>query len=230
MIALVLMRLRGYALSGRVVPPLLAGVVVIGVIYGGGPAPAGEAYGFSAMVLMPVLAWQTKMLLDSEPDVQRRLARVVLGSANAEALSGLLAAVVAAVAVVVLALVGPWLLGGITGPAKAGDPSLGTGIGLGIWAHLVMLLPSVAMGAIASRAVTVTAGRGVSVLGGAVVATLVFGLSSSPAPWLVPPALAVTKRASAAFDLAGVSVVTCWALLWTAVATGGYLLVRQVRS
>ena len=37
---------------------------------------AGEAYGVSAVVLFPVLAWQTKLLLDVEPDVQRRLARV----------------------------------------------------------------------------------------------------------------------------------------------------------
>ncbi|MBN1173220.1 MAG: hypothetical protein JXA67_13685, partial [Micromonosporaceae bacterium] len=104
MTALVRMRLRGYAVTGRALAPLLAGLIVLGTLYGGGQAQAGEAYGVSAAVLLPVLAWQTKMLLDVEPDTQRRLAAISVGSVERECGAGLIAAVGAALPVVGLAM------------------------------------------------------------------------------------------------------------------------------
>ena len=35
------MRLAAFVRSGRALPPLIAALVVLGVIYGGGPSPAG---------------------------------------------------------------------------------------------------------------------------------------------------------------------------------------------
>ena len=224
--ALIGMRLRGYAVTGRALAPLLAGLVVLGTLYGGGRAQAGEAYGVSAVVLLPVLAWQTKLLLDGEPDVQRRLAAVALGSGRREVLSGLIAAVAAAIPIVGLAMVVPWLLGGITGPEQPGDAPLGTGIALGIWAHLLLVPPAVVLGALASRAVTRSAGRGVTTLATGVVLVLVLGLRGSPAPWLVPPAMAVARLASAADPGRAVLTVTGWAVAWTVVAGAGYLGLR----
>ena len=101
MIALVRMRLAAFLRSGRALAPADRGA--------GGPrrhlrrrtVPAAAAYGYSAAALFPVLAWLTKLLLDTEPDVQRRLARVAVG-AGREAVAGLLAAGV--VALVVCAL------------------------------------------------------------------------------------------------------------------------------
>ena len=81
MIALIRMRLIGFVQTGRAAAPLLAALVVLSTLYGGGKAQAGEAYGVSAAVMLVVLAWQTKVLLDVEPDVQRRLGRVAVGGA-----------------------------------------------------------------------------------------------------------------------------------------------------
>src|SRR5258705_5448430 len=141
MIALIRMRLTGFVQTGRAAAPLLAALVVLSVLYGGGKAQAGEVYGVSAAILFAVLAWQTKILLDVEPDVQRRLGRVAVGGAGREIAAGVIASTVAGLPVVLIALILPWVVGGVTGPQRAGDPSLGEGVALGVWAHLLLLLP-----------------------------------------------------------------------------------------
>ena len=65
-----------------------------------------------------MLAWQTKILLDVEPDVQRRLAAVAVGGPDRELLAGLGAAFIAALPMIVIALVLPWILGGVTTPQR----------------------------------------------------------------------------------------------------------------
>lgn len=227
--ALVRMRLRGYAMTGRALAPLLIGLVALGTMYGGGPAQAGEAYGFSAVVLLPVLAWQTKMLLDVEPDVQRRLAGVSLGKLRREIAAGLLAAGLAALPVVGLALIVPWTLGGIAGPQRPDDQSLGFGIALGLWAHLLLTLPAVALGALASRAVTRTAGNGAGVLAMGTVGTIVLGLNGSPVPWLAPPAIATASQAAGGATAVAIIGVTVWGTVWTAAAVLGYAVLRNRR-
>ncbi|MEE3918596.1 hypothetical protein V2I01_09065 [Micromonospora sp. BRA006-A] len=119
-IALVRLRLAGFVRTGRALAPVLAGLLVLGVLYGGGRARPAEPAGVSAVVLFPVLAWQTKILLDVEPDVQRRMARVVAGPARERA-AGLIAALVAGLAVVLLALALPWPLGGVTAAVGPGS-------------------------------------------------------------------------------------------------------------
>jgi hypothetical protein len=228
MIALVRMRLAGFLQTGRAVAPLLAALVVLSILYGGGQAQAGEAYGVSAAILFGVLAWQTKVLLDVEPDVQRRLGRVAVGAAK-EIAAGLLAAVVAGLPVVLLGLVLPWVVGGVTTP-KAGDPSLYTGIALGIWAHLLLLLPAVAIGALASRAVTLQSARGVAVLVGGLVLAIVFGLKSFPAPWLAPPVMTTARDTVGAAHLPAIALATAWGLAWTAAAVVAYGQMRKSRA
>nr|WP_205862574.1 hypothetical protein [Planosporangium thailandense] len=223
------MRLAGYVRTGRFLAPLLTCLLVLGGFYGGGQAPAGEAYGVSALLLFPVFAWQTKLLLDAEPDVQRRLAVVALGSARRERAAGLLAAVVAALPLVVLALVLPWVLAGIQVHPHPGDPTLGSGIAVGLWAHLVVVAPAVALGGLASRAVTRAFGTGAVVLVCGVVVTLVLGLRGSPVWWLAPPALPVTRLAVRGFVLAEVAKLTAHAAVWTAAAVVGYSRVRRWR-
>ena len=92
MIALVRMRLAAFVRSGRALAPLIAGLVVLGVIYGGGQSPAARGLrllrGRCSSRCWPGM---TKLLLDAEPDVQRRLARLAVG-AGREAVAGLLAA------------------------------------------------------------------------------------------------------------------------------------------
>ncbi|MBU2668624.1 hypothetical protein KOI35_34465 [Actinoplanes bogorensis] len=223
---LIRMRLAGFLRGGRMLPPAIAVLVVLGVIYGGGASPAAVAYGYSAAALFPVLAWQTKLLLDTEPDVQRRLARVAVG-ARTEATAGLLAAAVLALVVCALAMGAPWLFNGID-TTKA----LGPGVALGVLAHLLAVPPAIAVGALASRAVTRGVRNGVAVLVTAAVLVVVLGLQGSVAPWLVPPVMA-TARALSGRELPGapaLALLTGWAALWCAAALLGYAQLRRSRS
>ncbi|MFG1677787.1 hypothetical protein [Micromonospora sp. NPDC049282] len=229
MIALVRLRLAGFVRTGRALAPVLAGLLALGILYGGGRARPAEAYGVSAAVLFPVLAWQSKILLDVEPDVQRRLARVVVGPARERA-AGLLAALVAGLAVVLVALVLPWPIGGLTTAAGPdGRPAL-VGVALGLWAHLLALPAAVALGALASRAITRSAGYGVAVLAVGAVGFVVFGLSGSVAPWLVPPVMATARAVTGPVALGTGLLLTGWAALWSAVALAGYAWARRSRA
>jgi len=229
MIALVRMRLTGFVQTGRAAAPLLAALVVLSILYGGGKAQAGEAYGVSAAVMFAVLAWQTKILLDVEPDVQRRMGRVAVQGAGREVAAGIIASVLAGLPLVLIALVLPWVVGGVTGPLREGDPPLAEGIALGVWAHLLLLLPAVALGALASRAVVNQAARGLAVLVGGVVLALVLGLKNSPAPWLGPPVMATARDTVGGADLAAVAIATGWGVLWAVVVVAGYARLRQRR-
>ncbi|MFU8873654.1 hypothetical protein [Micromonospora sp. SL4-19] len=228
MTALVRLRLAGFLRTGRALAPVLAGLLALGVLYGGGRAQPAEAYGVSAVVLFPVLAWQTKILLDVEPDVQRKLARVVVGPAR-EPAAGLLAAAVAGLGTVAVALVFPWLVGGVTGEASLGGRSVLAGIALGVWAHLLALPAAVALGALASRAITRSAGYGVAVLVLGAVGALVLGLSGSVAPWLVPPVLPTARALTGHLAASTGLLLTGWALAWSAVALAGYARGRRTR-
>jgi hypothetical protein len=229
-LALILMRLTGFVRTGRALAPLIAGLVVLGVLYGGGQSQAGEAYGVSAVVLFPVLAWQAKLLLDVEPDVQRRLALITAGGRRREAIAGLIAAGVAGLATVVIALILPWLVGGVRGPRSDGDLPLVEGITLGLWAHLLVLPAAVALGALASRAATLSTAYGVAILAGGVVAVLVLGLKDSVAPWLAPPVMATARALAGEPSGAGVAMLTVHALLWSAAALAGYGWLRRRRA
>ncbi|MFD2765614.1 hypothetical protein [Micromonospora eburnea] len=229
MIALVRLRLAGFLRTGRALAPVLAGLLALGVLYGGGRAQPAEAYGVSAVVLFPVLAWQTKLLLDVEPDVQRRLARVVVGPAR-EQVAGLVAAAVAGLGTVALALVFPWLVGGVTGQVPPGGRSVPAGIALGVWAHLLALPAAVALGALASRVITRSAGYGVAVLTVGVVGALVLGLSGSVVPWLAPPVMPVARALAGELAVPTVLLLTGWALTWAAVVLAGYVRGRRTRA
>ena len=229
MTALVRLRLAGFLRTGRALAPVLTGLLALGVLYGGGRAQPAEAYGVSAVVLFPVLAWQTKILLDVEPDVQRRMALVLVGPAR-ERVAGLLAAAVAGLGTVAVALIFPWLVGGVTAPVGPGDRSVVAGVALGLWAHLLALPAAVALGALASRAVTRSAGYGVAVLALGAVGALVLGLNGSVAPWLVPPVLATARALTGSLAVSTGLLLTAWALVWAAVALAGYAWRRRVRA
>lgn len=225
--ALARMRLEGYVRSGRVLFPALATLVVLGVAYGGGAAQAGEAYGYSAVVLFPVLAAQTQMLLNTEPDVQRRLSVVAVGGVRREMLAGALAAVVASLSAVVVALTVPWLLGGITGPHSPDDPSLAAGFAAGIWAYLLLLPPAVALGTLASRAAVGSVGFGLAVLASGCVLGYVVGVRDSAVWWLGPPLLPTARATVEGLDVAALLGYTGQSLAWTAAVAALYVWLRR---
>ncbi len=223
---LVRMRLTGFVRGGRSLAPFILILVELGVIYGGGPSPAAVAYGYSAVALFPALAWQTKLVLDAEPDGQRRLARLAVG-ARREALAGLLTATAFALAVCVLAMGAPWIFNGIDTSS-----SLRTGIALGVLAHLLAVPPAVAVGALASRVVTGNPRNGVAVLVIAVVLVIILGLRSSVAPWLVPPVMATARVLNAMTTPSAETLLLLigWAIVWCAAAFAGYGWLRRARS
>jgi hypothetical protein len=106
---------------------------------------------------------------------------------------------------------------------------LATQLLAGAWAHLLAVPAAVALGALASRAVTRSAAYGVTALAVGVVGTLVFGLRGSVAPWLVPPLMAAARVAREP-EAGAVLVVTGHALAWTAVAVAGYAWLRRART
>jgi len=223
---LVAMRIAGFVRGGRALAPLIAVLVELGIIYGGGASPAAVAYGYSAAALFPVLAWLTKLLLDTEPDVQRRLARLAVGPAR-EATAGILAALVLSLAVCVAAMAAPWLFNGIDS-----SKDLGGGLALGVLAHLLAVPPAIAVGALASRAVTGSIRLGVTVLVVSAVLVVVLGLSGSLAPWLVPPVMATARALNGRYlpSAGRIVFLTGWAALWCTVAFAGYGYLRRARS
>ena len=224
--ALVRMRIAGFVRGGRALAPLIAVLVELGVIYGGGAGPASVAYGYSAAALFPVLAWLTKLLLDTEPDTQRRLARLGVGPTR-EAVAGLLAATVLALVVCAAAMVAPW-------PFHAIDTgkSLGSGIVLGVLAHLLAVPPAVAVGALASRAVTGSIRLGVTVLVVTAVLVVILGLTGSWVPFLVPPVMATARELNhEGMPPAGTLVLLIvWAAAWCGAAFSGYGWLRRARA
>jgi hypothetical protein len=226
------MRLAVFVRSGRALAPVIAALAVLTVIHGGGASAAAPAYGYSAIMLFPVLAWTAKLVLDAEPDVQRRIARLTVGPRR-ELVAGVLAATLIGLVFCAVAMLAPWPLGAIRGPAAGtSEPSLTTGVALGVLAHLLALPAAVALGALASRAVTRSVRNGVTVLAVGAVLAIVLGLSGSVAPWLAPPLMATARAlnepalppATALWHLAA------WAAAWCAVALTGYAILRRRRS
>jgi len=227
--ALIRMRLAGFLRTGRPLGPGVAVLAVLGILYGGGQAAAGEAYGVSAVVLFPVLAWHTKLLLDTEPDGQRRLARVTLSSAGKEAAAGLAAALTSAVPLLLVALVLPWLIGGVRGPRTPTEPSLAAGLLAGVWAHLVVLPPALALGALASRAISGSFGRGATVLLAGVVGAIVVQTRHSSLSWLGPPLISTARATAEGLRTPTAIAIAAQALAWTALAVAGYGWLRRDR-
>jgi hypothetical protein len=231
MIALLRMRIAGFVRSGRALAPAIAGLVVLGVIYGGGQSAAAPAYGYSAVMLFPVLAWQTKLLLDAEPDVQRKIARRTVGGRR-EAAAGLLAAAVLGLIICVIAMLAPWPFHAIRAPQPgSGEPSMAAGVALGVLAHLLAVPAGVGLGALSSRAVVRSVRNGVAVLVVGAVLAIVLGLKGSVAPWLVPPVMA-TARALSAVPLPPRSefwLLIAWSLAWCAATLAGYTWLRHRR-
>lgn len=225
MITLQLARMRLYAFvrTGRVIPALLSVLVVVGILYGGGHSSAGEAYGLSAFIVMPLVAWQSKLILDTESDTARRLYRVTTGPRR-ELAAGLVAAAFAGWGLAAVALVEPWVLGSID------TDSVTRGVAYGLWAHLLVVPPAVALGALTSRAVTRTVGVGALALVGGWLVVAVVGLHASPFEVIGPPLMSVartTREASGLFPALGLSA---WVLAWTATALAGYAVVRRTRA
>jgi hypothetical protein len=228
-VALSRMRFGGYARSQRVLAPVLASLALLGVLQVGGAASAVDAYGVSAVGLFGIFAWQAKLALDTEPDAQRQLSQLAVGSARREVAAGLLTASLTALPTILVGLVAPWVTGTIR---LAETVTIGDNINsilFGIWVHLISAIPAIAVGAYASRAVTRARGWGVSMLVGASVMVLVLGLNGAgPLRWLVPQIVGAIKAGNDGDLLTGL-VITVHAIVWSALFLAAYLVLRARR-
>ncbi|MFG1924406.1 hypothetical protein [Cryptosporangium sp. NPDC048952] len=218
--ALAWSRVNGYARTRRALAPLIATLVLLAILHAGGAAPGVEAYGTSALVLLPVLAWQAKLVLDAEPDDQRLLSSTVVGGPGREVIAGLVAALLPAVLTIVVALVLPWVIGAIqSGHALSG-------LLFGLWIHLLSALTGLAIGAWASRATSPDLGRATLTLVIGVVLVLALGSGSvDPLGWLVPR-LTSSVRAANNNAFVDVLLLSIHALAWIALVLAGYTRAR----
>lgn len=97
---------------------------------------------------------------------------------------------------------------------------------------ILAIPPAVALGALASRAVTRTVRTGVAVLAVSAVLVVVLGLRGSWVPWLVPPVMATARALNdpGTPPAATLSLLVGWAVIWSVVAFAGYAALRRSRS
>ncbi|MEQ7123193.1 hypothetical protein ABN034_01615 [Actinopolymorpha sp. B11F2] len=226
-VALVRMRIAAYVGLQRVWPPLVAALALVSVAHAGGVAPPNQAYAFSAALLFGVFGWQTKLVLDTEPDEQRLLAKIGVGSRGRELAAGLLAALVMVLPVVVLGVVAPLLVGAVE--ISGGWPEWAAWVAFGGWLHVLSAMCGLAVGALASRPVIAGAGWSVMIVLAVPVLVLVLGSRQSQTPrWLVPQLFAASRIEGAA-DLGSAGVITVHALGWAALLLAGYAALRRSR-
>ncbi|MEV6969737.1 hypothetical protein AB0M47_31940 [Hamadaea sp. NPDC051192] len=227
MTALARMRLIAYLKTGRFLAPGITVLLALLLFHGGGRSEAAEAYAVCALILFPAYAWQTRTILDGDPDVQRRLALVAVGSARREQLAGLLAATVAGLVVTGVSLVLPWLIGAV----EAEDEPLAKQLAIGVWAHLLALAAGLALGALSSRAATESTGKGVAVLAVGSVLAIVLGLPDSPLARVIPPMTVVAKTVSRhGLTPANALGYTVLAAVWVAIGLLVYARLRRNRA
>lgn len=223
--ALVRMRLLAYVKSQRAVVPMIAALALVFFAHAGGAAGPGPAYGFAAVLLFGVFAWQAKLLLDSEPDEQRRLARLSVGSMPAELFAGMAAAFVAALPLVAVSLVVPFLTRTLE---LTGGPWLA--LLVGGWLHLLAVLGGLATGALVSRAIVPSAGWSAVILVGSTVLVLILGSRDALGlQWLVPQLFAGIRAVEDESTVRGL-VVTLHAMVWSALVLAAYAILRRGRA
>ncbi len=223
-------QLLGFVKSSRALPPSILGLLVLLVLNGTGRAPAVATYATSAVVMFPIFAWTARQLIETEPDVQRALSAIAVGSRLRAQLTTLSSAAVSCLTIVVAAMVVPWIVGAITVPT--GD-RLGTDLALGFVLQLLAVVPAVAIGAWASRPVIVNRGASMLTLVGASVASILAGVEAwGGVASAVAPPLGSSARAAAAgpHDLLGhLPMLLARALVWSAVTGAAWLAVRRRR-
>ncbi|MFB4281225.1 hypothetical protein ACBJ59_38455 [Nonomuraea sp. MTCD27] len=220
MIALAAFRLAAYVRSHRVYQALLLMLAMQAVIHGN-RAPRGEEATVltdGGVLIIPVLAWTARSLLDTEPDRQREMSAVQVGGRGREVVAGLLAAFAACAVLAALALGWAMLLG-ITG-----SPSSGV-LGAALLLYALSALAGTALGALTSRAVLPS--PAVSIM------TLLFGfiamllVSATSLYWLTVPLLRWMKAANSGDLVAQFPQLASISLAWCVVGLGAYVWVRR---
>ncbi|WP_405084126.1 hypothetical protein [Microbispora sp. NBC_01389] len=218
-IALTRFRIAGYVASHRALQPLIALLALLAVLYAGA-VPAGQeiaATADSAAMLVPVLAWAARGLLDTEPDEQRAVALSALGAR--EPVSGLLAAFASLLALAAIAEAALLV-------RLAGSPSLSVLL-TGVWLHLLSVAAGLALGALTSR--PILRSPAVSTIALMLGYLWMLLVSLTGARWLTVPVLGWMRDAHHGVLPANPPLLTAQSLLWPAIGLAAYTWLRRTR-
>ncbi|MEO3889850.1 hypothetical protein [Nonomuraea sp. B5E05] len=223
MIALVAFRLAAYVRSHRVYQALLLALALLAILYGS-RAPEGEETSVltdGAVLIVAVLAWAARSLLDTEPDRQREMSAIQAGGRGREVAAGLIAAFAACAGLAAIALGWALLLG------VSATPPPGVLVAV-IALYALAALAGTALGALTSRAIVRSPAVSIIVLLLGILATLL--LSASPFYWLTVPLIPWMRAANAGDLLGRFPELAALSLAWCLVGLAGYAWRRLRRS
>jgi hypothetical protein len=152
--------------SQRWVAPLLTYTLFLAALYASDAGAAVPAFGVTAIALLPVSAWLTRVVLSVEDDAARQVTAATVGGQLRVQAALLVSAVVAAAPFVVLAV--GWASVANAGNVTGWRAYLG---GLGI--HSVLALLGVGLGATLSRPLVRAPGAAALAIVGVVVVVLI---------------------------------------------------------
>ncbi|WP_406673421.1 hypothetical protein WBK31_27535 [Nonomuraea sp. N2-4H] len=223
MIALALYRLAAYVRSHRVYQALLLALALLAILHGS-RVPAGQegsALADGAVLLVPVLAWAARSLLDTEPDRQREMSAVLVGGRGREVAAGLLAAFAVCAAFAALGMGWALLLGVTQWPS---DGLLSAAAAL----YVVSALTGTALGALTSRAVLPSPAVSIMTL---VLGYLAMLLLSAMAPaWLTVPLIGWMRAASRCELVERLPELGPISVAWCVIGLAAYAWLRHRRA
>jgi hypothetical protein len=222
MIALAAFRLIAYIRSHRVYQALLLMLVLIAILYGS-RAPLGSetpALTDAAVMVIPVLAWSVRSMLDTEPDQQRAMSAITVGSRARELGAGLLAALVTSLVLVALAL-GWGLALGVSATPPPGEFAAVLAL------YGIAALAGVAFGALTSRVVMPSPALSIMSLLLGFLGMLL--LSASPLYWLTVPVVTWMKSANSNELAARLPELATISLGWCLLGLTCYAWLRRTR-
>ncbi|MFI7134231.1 hypothetical protein ACIBQ1_51795 [Nonomuraea sp. NPDC050153] len=220
MIALAAFRLAAYVRSHRVFQALLLALAMLAILHGSRAPRGAEASVFTdgAVLIIPILAWAARSLLDTEPDQQRELSAVQAGGWGREVAAGLAAAFGTCVAFAALSMGAALLLG----VSQAPSPGV---LAAGLALYGLAALTGTALGALTSRAVIRSPAVSIMVLLLGFLAMLL--LSISPVHWLGVPLIAWMKAANSGHLLDQFPELAAISLVWCLIGLGAYVWLRR---
>ncbi|MCP2339695.1 hypothetical protein [Actinomadura rupiterrae] len=220
MIALIRFQLAGYLRSMRFLPPLIVAVLLVLLVFGQWPSGpdriklATGTLGDAAAFMVPLSAWTSRSLLDTQPTVQRW---ITLLAVRQSAIAGLLAAFTASTVLGLILFAAPLL------------QALTIGVPAATTAAAALLVPlacaaGTLIGAWTSRAIIPGAGASLLTLLAILTASLLLGLGRLS--FLAIPYLDWIKAAhNGPSNLqSSLPAVLLHLFLWCAAAATGYLL------
>ncbi|GAA0951702.1 hypothetical protein [Nonomuraea longicatena] len=222
MTALAWFRVLGYVRSHRVFQAFVPLVALLGVVYAS-RAPAGRelaALTDSAVLIVPLLAWSARGLLDTEPDEQRLVSATAVGGRGRELGAGLLACAVVCAVFAALSLAAGLALGVTRAPG-------GAELAAAVLLHALSVATGVTLGALTSRALMPSPAVSIIALIMGFVVMLLVG--TTPAYWLSVPLTAWMRSAGDATLLADLPLLAAVSLIWCLAGIVLYAALRRSR-